>query len=73
MPNTETPAAPRNTEEQLVRNPVEARPRCAVRGLVRRGVLCGAVAVGGEFCGHAGECPHKLIPNRCSPETAGNA
>lgn len=43
--------------------PVEARPRCAVRGMVRPGAMCGAVIVGGEFCGHAGECPHKVTPN----------
>ena len=44
-------------------DPVEARPLCAVRGMVRPGAMCGEVIVGGEFCGHAGECPHKLTPN----------
>jgi hypothetical protein len=62
MTTSETPAAPRNTEEQLVRN-LDEQPRCAVRGLVARGVMCGRVRVGGEFCGHAGDCPHKVIPN----------
>lgn len=39
------------------------KPRCAVGGMVRPGAMCGSVIVGGEFCGHAGECPHKLAPN----------
>lgn len=43
--------------------PVEPRPRCAVRGMKRPGAMCGAVIVGGEFCGHAGECQHKMTPN----------
>jgi hypothetical protein len=42
----------------------EEKPRCAVRGLIRPGAMCGAVIVGGEFCGSSEECPHKLLPNR---------
>lgn len=44
----------------------EVRPRCAVRGMVRPGAVCGKVIVGMEFCGYSGECPHKVlndIPN----------
>ena len=36
-------------------------PRCAVRGVIRPGAMCGSVIVGGKFCGHKGECSHKLI------------
>lgn len=43
--------------------PVESRPRCAVGGRVRPGAMCGEVIVGGEFCGHVGECQHKVTPN----------
>ena len=63
MDNDKTQAAHRNTVEQLVRNQDDNRHRCAVRGMPRPGVMCGAVIVGGEFCGHSGECPHKVIPN----------
>lgn len=44
--------------------PVDARPRCAVRGILRHGTtaICGHVIVGGEFCGHDLECQHK-VPN----------
>lgn len=44
--------------------PVGELPRCAVRGLVRPGAMCGAVVVGGEFCRSNGECPHKVVPVR---------
>lgn len=39
------------------------RPRCAVGGMVRRGAMCGSVIVGGKFCGHPGDCQHKMPPN----------
>lgn len=41
---------------------VEQRPRCAVGGMIQRGAMCGSVIVGGQFCGHSGECQHK-VPN----------
>lgn len=42
-------------------NPAAPRPICAVKGLVRPGAMCGAIIVGGKYCGHNGECSHKLI------------
>ena len=42
-------------------DPQSDHPRCAVRGIIRPGAMCGSVIVGGKFCGHKGECPHKLI------------
>ena len=39
------------------------RPRCATRGMLRPGAMCGSVIVGGEFCGSKKECQHKLLPN----------
>lgn len=39
------------------------KPRCAVRGMKFPGTMCGAVIVGGEFCGYAGECQHKVTAN----------
>jgi hypothetical protein len=59
-----------STVQGEVRN--DNRPRCSVRGLVRRGVLCGGVRVGGEFCGSDRECPHKVIPN-AAPHLRGGA
>lgn len=38
----------------------EQRSDCAVRGMIMPGAMCGSVIVGGKFCGHSGECPHKL-------------
>ena len=35
------------------------KPKCAVKGMVRPGVMCGAVIVGGIYCGHEGACQHK--------------
>lgn len=35
-------------------------PKCAVRGMVSWGAMCGSVIVGGVYCGHKGECPHKV-------------
>lgn len=37
-------------------------PRCAVRGLVAPRAMCGAVIVGGEFCGSDKPCQHKVQP-----------
>lgn len=34
---------------------------CAVRGSIEPGAICGKVIVGGKFCGHDGDCPHKLV------------
>lgn len=48
--------------------PVEARPLCAVGGMVRRGAMCGSVIVGGKYCGHGGECQHK-VPNKATTAT----
>ena len=28
------------------------KPKCAVRGLVRPGAMCGSVIVGGTYCGY---------------------
>ena len=39
----------------------EDRPRCAVGGVIRRGVMCGYVIVGGKFCGWPGGCEHKSV------------
>ncbi len=36
------------------------RSRCAIRGVDDRGRACGLICVGGIFCGHKGECPHKV-------------
>ena len=36
------------------------KPKCAVRGMVSRGAMCGSVIVGGVYCGHKGECQHKV-------------
>ena len=37
-------------------------PRCAVGGVLHGGrAMCGDVITGGEFCGHAGECRHKVV------------
>lgn len=37
------------------------RPRCAVRGMIRPGAMCGRVIVGGELCGApAGSCRHQV-------------
>ena len=38
------------------------KPKCAVKGMVRPGAMCVAVIVGGEYCGHEGECSHKVAP-----------
>lgn len=38
------------------------RPKCAVRGLVAPGGMCGKVIVGATYCGHSGECVHKVMP-----------
>jgi hypothetical protein len=35
------------------------RPKCAVRGAIRPGAMCGSVIVGGELCGFEGECEHQ--------------
>jgi hypothetical protein len=40
---------------------LEDRPRCALGGMIRRGVMCGDVIVGGEFCGRQGCCEHKVV------------
>jgi hypothetical protein len=34
-------------------------PKCAVRGVIRPGAMCGAVIVGGELCGFKGKCEHQ--------------
>ena len=34
---------------------------CTVGGLLRPGVMCGSVIVGGKLCGHNGECQHKRL------------
>ena len=39
------------------------KPKCAVKGMVRPGAMCVAVIVGGEYCGHEGECSHKVAPD----------
>ena len=49
------------TDSQFAPESELNRPRCAVRGIIRPGAMCGSVIVGGKFCGHKGECPHKLI------------
>lgn len=36
------------------------KPKCAVKGMLRPGAMCGHVIVGGVFCGHKGECQHKV-------------
>lgn len=33
--------------------------RCAVRGAIQRGYMCGHVIIGGVFCGFDGECEHQ--------------
>ena len=35
------------------------KPKCAVKGMVRYGAMCGSVIVGGVYCGHEGACQHK--------------
>lgn len=53
---------PRGDDQRMNESDSE-RPRCATRGMIRPGVMCGAVIVGGEFCGSSKECQHKLLPN----------
>lgn len=38
------------------------KPTCAVRGAIRPGAMCSRILVGGELCGFAGECEHKIEP-----------
>lgn len=38
---------------------VSPKPRCAVRGQIRPGAMCGSVIVGMEFCGFKGKCEHQ--------------
>lgn len=35
------------------------KTKCAVRGMIQPGAMCGSVIVGGEFCGHGGPCEHQ--------------
>lgn len=37
------------------------KTKCAVRGMIQPGAMCGSVIVGGQFCGNAGPCEHKMI------------
>lgn len=37
------------------------KPKCAVRGGIRRGAMCGSVMVGGVYCGFNGDCQHKIV------------
>jgi len=33
--------------------------KCAVRGMIGRGAMCGQILVGGQGCGYARACEHK--------------
>ena len=46
-------------EERKARVAAQARPKCNVRGAIQPGAMCAHVIVGGEHCGHDGECEHK--------------
>lgn len=37
------------------------KPKCAVKGMVRPGAMCGSVIVGGIYCGYDGNCQHKVV------------
>lgn len=44
-------------------------PQCTVRGLVAPGGMCGAIIVGGVYCGSKKPCSHKLpIPDENSTQ-----
>ena len=55
------------------------KPKCAVRGMVSRGAMCGSVIVGGVYCEGTGidpesfRSPAELACPACSvPDNAGN-
>lgn len=54
-------------------NTPTARPGCAVRGLVAPRAMCGAVIVGGQFCGSDKPCQHKVLPKPVAPLQEGGA
>lgn len=37
------------------------KTKCAVRGMIHPGAMCGSVIVGGQFCGNARPCEHKIV------------
>jgi hypothetical protein len=45
------------TEREQVQ--VQAKPLCAVQGLIRRGAMCSQIIVGGKLCGYSGKCEHQ--------------
>lgn len=38
------------------------KPTCAVNGMLGPRAMCGSVIVGLKYCGHKGECEHKIAP-----------
>lgn len=46
--------------EEIATEKKAERPRCAVKCMPVRGGLCWHGIVGGEFCGFAGKCEHKI-------------
>lgn len=39
------------------------KTKCAVRGMIHPGAMCGSVIVGGQFCGNVGPCEHQRKVN----------
>ncbi len=51
------------------------KTQCAVRGLIAQNQMCGAIIVGGVFCGSEKPCQYKTqtqtqIPNTNPPQAA---
>ena len=47
--------------------------KCAVRGLIRPGAMCGNVIVGGDECGYPWACKYKVEPGSDGPQDAVSA
>ena len=46
-------------EDAVAVEKFEEEATCAVDGMIRPGVMCGSVIVGGKLCGHNGQCEHR--------------
>ena len=58
---------PHQSEDATLKPVAPERPRCAVRGLIRPGAMCGSVIVGGVLCGFKGKCEHQRATAASSP------
>lgn len=43
--------------------------KCAVKGQIRPGAMCGSVIIGNKSCGFAGECEHQRKPDHSGEPT----